>query len=77
MRARYWRKPIGEILVEKGLTTRFQIEQGLAIQQHQPGQKIGMILVGLGYVSTRDLLRAYADQLGTAFAKSWVGWREG
>ncbi|NIM04833.1 MAG: hypothetical protein GTO55_02680 [Armatimonadetes bacterium] len=76
MRPHYWRKPIGEILIEKGLATRLQLEQGLALQQHKPGQKIGAILVGLGYVTTKDLLRAYADQLGTAYAKAWVGWRE-
>jgi len=75
MRPRYWLKPLGEILVEKGLATRPQLEEGLAVQQRQPGQKIGAILVELGYITTKDLLRAYADQLGTAYARAWAGWR--
>jgi hypothetical protein len=74
MSSRYWHKPIGQILIEKGLTTQGQLEECLALQQHKPGRKIGEILVSLGYISLRDVRRAYADQLGSAYAKNWVTW---
>jgi hypothetical protein len=50
------------------------LEECLALQQHKPGRKIGEILVSLGYISLRDVRRAYADQLGSAYAKNWVTW---
>lgn len=76
MRSCYWHKPIGQILIEKGQVSALQLEEGLALQQHQPGRRIGEILVGLGYCNAREVLRAYADQLGTTYAKSWAAWRD-
>jgi len=76
MRTRCWHKPIGEILISRGLATRTQLELALALQERLPGRKIGEILVELGYVKTRDILRAHAEQLVSTYAKSWAGWRE-
>lgn len=67
MRRRNWRKPIGEILIEKGLLTNEQLDEGLALQKRQPGKKIGAVLVSLGFVSMRDVLRAHAEQLGLIY----------
>ncbi len=67
LRPRNWHKPIGEILLEKGLITREQLEEGLALQEHQRGRKIGQILVERGYVSMKEVLRAHAEQLGMMY----------
>ena len=67
MRPRNWRKPIGEILIEKNFLTRAQLEEALALQCQLPGQKIGQILVKLGYVSKMEVLRAHAEQLGMIY----------
>jgi hypothetical protein len=56
-------KPIGEILIEKGLITREQLDQALAVQKDQPGEKLGIILVSLGFVSLKDVTGAYAEQV--------------
>ena len=75
MASRYWLKPIGEILVQKRMVTRPQIEEGLILQQRQPSKRIGEILMEKGYISKRDLMTAFADQLGTAYARAWAAWR--
>jgi hypothetical protein len=75
MRACFWRRPIGEILIERGLTTHAQVELALALQQRLPQQRVGSILVELGYVKMKDIVRAHQDQLGTHYAKAWSVWR--
>jgi len=67
LQSRNWRKPIGEILLEKGLITQAQLEEALMTQRRQPGKKLGEILVRLGYVNKRDVLRAHAEQLGMIY----------
>lgn len=67
LRRRNWRKPIGEILIEKGLLTKEQLDEGLALQKRQSGKKIGAVLVSLGFVSMKDVLRAHAEQLGLIY----------
>ncbi|NIM04834.1 MAG: hypothetical protein GTO55_02685 [Armatimonadetes bacterium] len=67
LQPRNWRKPIGEILVEKELVTRAQLEEALVLQRRQPGKKIGEVLVKLGYVDKKDVLRAHAEQLGMMY----------
>lgn len=64
MQPRNWRKPIGEILIDKGLITGEQLDEALALQRRQPGKKIGEILVRLGFVNLKDVIRAHAEQLG-------------
>lgn len=56
-------KPIGEILVEKGLINREQLDQALAIQRDQPQDKIGEVLVKLEFVTSKDVASAYAEQV--------------
>jgi hypothetical protein len=57
-----WR-PLGVLLVEKGLLTGAQLEQALAEQRHT-GRVLGEILVARGYVSGLALAQALADQHG-------------
>ncbi len=60
------KKLIGQILLEKGLITQGQLDEGLRVQKNTTEQ-IGRILTDLGYVTERDVLRAYAEQLGIPF----------
>jgi len=63
--ARGPKKPIGEILLQRGLVTQEQLGEALAVQANS-SEKIGRILMDLGYVQEGDLLQAQADQLGVA-----------
>jgi len=60
------KKLIGEILLGKGLITQEQLDEALNVQKNTTEQ-IGRILVDLGHVSERDVLRAHAEQLGIPF----------
>lgn len=57
------RKLIGEILENLGLVTRAQIEEALQIQR-KTGERLGQILVRLGYISSEDVCRGLATQFG-------------
>lgn len=55
--------PLGESLVQEGLLTPEQLQHALKIQT-QRGQKLGSILVGLGYISDDALLSFLGQQYG-------------
>jgi hypothetical protein len=57
-----WR-PLGELLVEKGLVTERELEHALALQK-ETGRLLGAILVERGYVSGPALAVALAEQYG-------------
>jgi hypothetical protein len=57
-----WR-PLGEMLVEKGLVTKEELEHALAVQE-ETGRLLGAILVERGYVSGPALAVALAEQYG-------------
>jgi hypothetical protein len=57
-----WR-PLGELLVEKGLVTERELEHALAVQK-ETGRLLGAILVERGYVSGPALAVALAEQYG-------------
>jgi hypothetical protein len=57
-----WR-PLGEMLVEKGLVTTDELEHALAVQK-ETGRLLGAILVERGYVSGPALAVALAEQYG-------------
>jgi hypothetical protein len=57
-----WR-PLGEILVERGLITELELHDALREQQHEGG-RLGEILFARGLVSAIDLRDALADQHG-------------
>lgn len=56
-------RPIGEILLDKGLITREQLDDALAQQKDAPEEKLGEILIRLGYVSQKDVIQAFAEQV--------------
>src|SRR5437899_2913962 len=55
-------KPLGQLLRERGLNSEDDLENGLAVQQEKP-DKLGRILIDLGYVAERDVLATISDQL--------------
>jgi hypothetical protein len=57
-----WR-PLGRLLVERGLLTDRELEQALAAQQ-TTGKRLGETIVELGFVSGPDLASALAAQYG-------------
>jgi hypothetical protein len=57
-----WR-PLGLLLVDKGLMTPNELELALA-EQRRTGRLLGQILVGRGYVKSLALTQALAEQHG-------------
>lgn len=55
---------LGEILVSRKLATPEDIDRALELQKDRGGDKIGKILVDLGFVAMRDVMAALSDQLG-------------
>jgi type IV pilus assembly protein PilB len=64
--ARGPKKPLGQILLERGLVTQQHLDEALRIQASTTEQ-LGRILIDLGHVTERDVLRAQAEQLGIPF----------
>jgi general secretion pathway protein E len=53
---------LGEILMERRLITQEDLDRALELQKER-GDKLGKILVDLGFVSARDVLSSLAEQL--------------
>src|SRR5579872_2903947 len=53
---------LGEILIQKHLITGEDLDRALELQRER-GDKLGKILVDLGFVAARDVLLALAEQL--------------
>lgn len=53
---------LGEMLIERRLITGDDLDRALELQKER-GEKIGKILVDLGFVAARDVLAALSDQL--------------
>jgi len=54
--------PIGQILLDQRKITQDQLKQALVLQQTTT-EKLGRLLVDLGFVTERDVLTAFAQQL--------------
>jgi general secretion pathway protein E len=54
---------LGEILIERKLITPDDLARALDIQKERGGEKLGKIMVDLGFIALRDLLAALAEQL--------------
>src|SRR5690242_11056990 len=54
---------LGEILIERKLITPDDLARALDIQKERGGEKLGKILVDLGFIATRDVLSALSEQL--------------
>jgi general secretion pathway protein E len=53
---------IGEMLIEREQITQDDLDRALELQKER-GEKLGKILIDLGFVAMRDLLSALSDQL--------------
>ena len=63
------RRPVrlGEMLLERHLIEREDLDRALEIQKER-GDKLGKILVDLGFIAMRDVLAALAEQLSIPLA---------
>jgi general secretion pathway protein E len=59
---------IGEILLARGQLAQDELDRALEMQSER-GDKLGRILIDLGFVSHRDVLAALSEQLGLPVAK--------
>ncbi len=57
--------PIGKILLDQGKISQEQLKQALVLQQTTT-EKLGRLLIDLGFVTERDVLAAYAQQLSVS-----------
>ena len=58
---------LGEMLIAKGLIQKDELERALELQKER-GDKLGKILVDMGFLAARDVLAALSEQLGIAIA---------
>ena len=63
LRARFSWRPLGALLVEKGLLTEQELDAALA-EQRRTGRLVGQILVERGSLSAFALARAVSEQHG-------------
>lgn len=63
LKARYSWRPLGAVLVDKGLLTESQVDAALA-EQTRSGRLVGQILVESGALSAFSLARALTEQHG-------------
>lgn len=59
-------KQLGELLLEKGIINKKQIEHALKLQSEKGGL-IGQILIALGYATEEDIAQAITVQYGFPF----------
>ena len=60
------KKQMDQILLEKGLITQDQLDEALRVSKNTTEQ-LGRVLIDLGYLQEREMLRAQAEQLGIPF----------
>lgn len=56
------KKPLGEILVEKGILKPEDVEKGLILQKNEPHKKIGEILLKENMADSRSVISALREQ---------------
>lgn len=59
------RELLGRILLRKRLLTVRQLMRALAIQADEPNAKLGEIVIREGYVSSKDVVTALEEQVGS------------
>jgi len=57
------KKQLGELLIERGVITKQQLEKGLKLQKEKGGL-IGQILVELGFTEEQEIAQALTVQYG-------------
>ncbi len=60
---------LGEILIQRKLLEQDDLDRALELElQKERGDKLGKILIDLGFIASRDLLSALSEQLGVPLA---------
>ena len=59
--------PLGELLIQRRLLEQDDLDRALELQKER-GDKLGKILIDLGFIASRDLLAALSEQLGVPLA---------
>src|ERR1700690_2039819 len=54
---------LGEILLDRKLIVQEDLDRALELQRERGGEKLGKILVDLGFIAMRDVLSALSEQL--------------
>lgn len=67
-RARHAPRPLGQILVERGLISRAELEEALS-EQRKTGRRLGEILLAHRLITRPSLARALLDQQGLALER--------
>lgn len=62
------KKKLGDLLIENKVINYAQLQEGLRIQS-QTGDRLGRVLVGLGYVTEQDITNVLEVQLGITQVK--------
>jgi len=57
---------LGELLIKSGVLTKEQLERGLE-EHKKTGERLGNVLIGLGFLSEKDLLKTLESQLGIPY----------
>jgi len=63
------RPRMGDILMERGLLTRAQLEECLTLQKSSPGERLGQILIRKGYAKEDDVMTCLAGEYGLDFVR--------
>src|SRR5258707_12011736 len=58
---------LGEMLIERGQIGQEDLDRALELQKER-GDKLGKILVDLGFIAMRDILASLSEQLGVPLA---------
>lgn len=66
-RADFSSRPLGQILVDAGLISKKDLEEGLASLERAPGKRLGDLLVETGRLTTTELHEALARQFDLPF----------
>jgi len=53
---------MGDYLVERGVLTRAQLEECLALQKSSPGERLGQVLIRKGYANEADVMACLAAE---------------
>ena len=61
------KKSLGRMLLEEGLLTQEQLDKALETQK-QSGEPLGKVLVRLGWIEERDILRALEGLMVVIFS---------
>ena len=65
------RKPLGQVMLETGLITRRQLSDALKAQR-RTGERLGRVLVNLGFVSELEMFEAVSQQHGLVFPSRFL-----